>query len=70
MNAAPFVGVVSPTCIYVGCPVRQEFDTIGVPTRAFDRVLTKTVERDGVMVVFQHRLQAPCVAGATQGGAP
>ena len=69
MSAAPFVGVVAATCIFVGCPERQDFDTIGVPARAFDRVLTKTVEHDGVMVVFQHWLHAPCVAGASHGGA-
>ena len=59
MIAAAFVGVASPTCIYVGCPVRQDFDTIGVPARASDRVLTKTVEHDGLMVVFQHWLPVP-----------
>ena len=59
MSPAAFVGVASPICIYVGCPVRQDFDTIGVPARVFDRVLTKTVERDGLMVMFQHWLPLP-----------
>ena len=61
-DAAHYVGVASATCIYIGCPERQEFDTIGVPVRAFDRVLTKTVEHDGVMVIFQHWLSLPTPA--------
>lgn len=63
----PFVGVATPSLIYVGCPDREEFDKIAVEARDIrndnGHVLTKMVEGPGstpgrpVKVVFQHWLE-------------
>ena len=50
----PFVGVLVPDYIFVGCPSRVDFDRIGLPLREHERVLVKSLEHDGVTVVFQH----------------
>lgn len=64
MSAEAFVVVATPTCVYVGCPNRQDFDTIAGAAVKFGALLTKTVEQAGLMVVFQHRLQAAALVAA------
>lgn len=54
-----WVSVLTPTCIYVGITERTEFDLIALPVRddgadGGPKVLVKTMEQDGVIVVFQH----------------
>lgn len=58
-----FVAVGHPTIIYVGIKDRADFDRIDRPCS--DRgetdaghVLVKTVEEDGVCVIFQHWLKS------------
>lgn len=56
--------VVSPTSVYVVIADRVQFDRIALPaidhtTRAVPRkVLTKTLEADGLMVIFQHWIES------------
>lgn len=54
-----WVQVLGPTAIYVGIVDREEFDKIALPVRdaganGGNKVLVKSMEQDGVMVVFQH----------------
>ena len=61
-----YVGVVLPTYIYVLVASKPEFDRIDRPVTDFRQraaadpmrrdVLVKSVEQDGVTVVFQHWL--------------
>ena len=57
-----WVGVATPTLIYVGVEDRAEFDMIGVLVNDHGEtkdghVLTKAVEQGRVTVVFQHWLK-------------
>lgn len=61
-----YVGVPTPTLVYIGCPDRAEFDKIGAEAKDHgldangNHVITKAVTGPGseegrpVMVVFQH----------------
>lgn len=61
MSAGLFVGVMDPgTLVYIGVPDRAAFDRIARPCRDHapeKQLLTKSVEADGVYVVFQHWLE-------------
>jgi hypothetical protein len=63
MSDGDFVGVTTGTSIFVGVGSRVEFDKI--ERQCEDRgeneegnhVLVKTVEQEGVRVIFQHRIK-------------
>jgi hypothetical protein len=60
MRDGDFVGVTTRSYIFVGVGSRDEFDKIKRPfedrgeNEEGNHVLVKTVEQDGVHVVFQH----------------
>lgn len=62
-NPQTFVGVSHPNFIYVGVGSRDDFDRIGVPAidhgeNDVGHVLTKSVEENGVRVIFQFWLKS------------
>lgn len=60
-----FVGIATPTLIYIGVANRAKFDSI--KRSAWDsglkpdgsHVLAKEIEQDGVAVIFQHWVSVP-----------
>lgn len=57
-----FVGIPTGRTIYIGVADREEFDIIDRPmtdhsASGGNNVLTKSVEQDSVMVVFQHWIE-------------
>jgi hypothetical protein len=63
--AKHYVGVADPKLVYVNLEDRDEFDKIGLPATEGERtereghVLVKSIEADGVRVVFQHWIKGP-----------
>lgn len=62
-NPQTFVKVAHPGFIYIGVKNREDFDRIGVPVTDHGQndvghVLTKTVEENGVRVIFQFWLKS------------
>jgi hypothetical protein len=63
--AKHYVGVADPKLVYVILEDRDEFDKIGLPATEVERtdreghVLVKSIEADGVRVVFQHWIKGP-----------
>ncbi|MDW3683911.1 hypothetical protein RA280_19615 [Cupriavidus sp. CV2] len=61
-----WASVATPTCVFVGIVDRKEFDRLALPGKDHRQhisesvprrnVLSKALEADGVMVVFQHWL--------------
>ncbi|MNT52257.1 hypothetical protein D3C72_1892730 [compost metagenome] len=61
-----WASVATPTCVFVGIADRGEFDRLALPAKDHRQqiselvprrnVLVKSLEADGVMVVFQHWL--------------
>ncbi|AQV94786.1 hypothetical protein BJN34_12935 [Cupriavidus necator] len=59
-----WASVTTPTCVFVGIADRAEFDRLALPAKDHRQqvsemvpprnVLTKALDADGVMVVFQH----------------
>lgn len=68
MSARDIVGVPDPKLVYVLIADREKFDKIGLAAtdhgeQKAGHVLSKSVDRDDIMVVFQHWLR-PQPAGA------
>ncbi|MGB3044154.1 MAG: hypothetical protein WBB98_13305 [Xanthobacteraceae bacterium] len=66
-NPMEFVGVTSPTLIYIGVKSRADFDKIDRPCTNHGltptgHLLSKHVEGDGVYIVFQHWLKSETFA--------
>jgi hypothetical protein len=63
--AKHYVGVADPKLVYVILEDRDEFDKIGLLATEGERtereghVLVKSIEADGVRVVFQHWIKGP-----------
>ncbi|KWR88806.1 hypothetical protein [Cupriavidus sp. IDO] len=65
-SPSSWASVVTPTCVFVGIADREEFDRLALPAKDHRQqinelvprrnVLTKSLEAEGVMVVFQHWL--------------
>jgi hypothetical protein len=72
MSVGLFVGVMEPgTLIYIGVPDRAAFDRIARPCtdHAPKNLLTKTVDADGIYIVFQHwLLERTALAESNRGG--
>jgi hypothetical protein len=70
--ASNFVGVATPTLIYVGVADRDEFDKIAGPVSDSgpsadgNHVITKMVQQDKTKAIFQHwiKFELPKIAPA------
>jgi hypothetical protein len=65
-NPQQFVGVASPDLIYIGIKSRADFDKINRPCtdhglKPGGHVLSKTVEGDGIYIVFQHWIKSETI---------
>lgn len=73
MSVGLFVGVMEPgTLIYIGVPDRAAFDRIARPCtdHAPKNLLTKSIDGDGICVVFQHWLERTALAESNRAAAP